>query len=100
MSTEAAELTQSLASLDLTGAIYTSEKTGSDETGDGSEAKPFKTVARGIKGLTEPYPHILVDGKDESKGKFELVSKTAIKNAKKVVEIEAKKRGEENRKRS
>lgn len=91
MSTEAAELTQSLASLDLTGAIYTTEKTGSDETGDGSEAKPFKTVARAFKGLVEPYPHILVDGKDESKGKFELVSKTAIKNAKKVVEIEAKK---------
>lgn len=91
MSTEAAEVTQSLASLDLTGAIYTSEKTGSDETGEGTEAKPYKTVARAIKSLVEPYPHILVDSKDESKGKFELVSKTSIKNAKKVVEIEAKK---------
>ena len=27
-------------------AIHTSEKHGSDETGDGSEAKPFKTAAR------------------------------------------------------
>ena len=27
-------------------AIYTSEKHGSDETGDGTQAKPFKTVAR------------------------------------------------------
>ena len=26
--------------------LYTSEKTGSDERGDGSEAKPFKTILR------------------------------------------------------
>jgi hypothetical protein len=32
--------------LDLAGAIYASELTGSDETGDGSEAKPFKTLAK------------------------------------------------------
>lgn len=30
----------------LLGEIYTSEATGSDETGDGSQEKPFKTILR------------------------------------------------------
>ncbi len=28
----------------ISGELYTSEKTGSDEKGDGSEVKPFKTI--------------------------------------------------------
>ena len=32
--------------LKLAGAIYTSELHGSDETGDGTELKPFKTALK------------------------------------------------------
>lgn len=48
-------------------ALYTSEKHGSDGTGDGSEGKPFKTVLHAMRtAKEEPFPVIMVDGKDES----------------------------------
>ena len=50
------------------GEIYTSEKHGSDEIGDGSIEKPFKTVLRAMTHHgSEPFPNIYVDGKEESK---------------------------------
>jgi len=84
---------QKVEQLDLTGAIYASELTGSDETGDGSEAKPFKTVAKALKqsGDVENFSKILVDAKDQTKGKYELVSKTALKKTRNYLETEAKK---------
>lgn len=92
MSTDTAEVTQKLETLDLTGALYTSEKHGNDETGDGSEGKPFKTVLRALKGQNlEKLPHILIDGKDETKGKFEVISKSQLKKIKNVVEMELRK---------
>lgn len=40
------EIHEKLDQLDLTGALYSSELHGSDESGDGSEAKPFKTALK------------------------------------------------------
>ena len=46
--------------------MYVSEK-GSDENGDGSEAKPFKSVLQAMRSVgTEPFPVIYVDNKDSS----------------------------------
>lgn len=83
------EVQEKLEALDLTGALYTSELTGSDETGDGTESKPFKTAAHVFKiknyfyfflntflkyikalrhsGDVEHFSKILVDAKDQTK---------------------------------
>jgi len=46
--------------------VYVSEK-GSDENGDGSEAKPFKSVLQAMRSVgKEPFPVIYVDNKDDS----------------------------------
>jgi len=48
--------------------IYTSDKTGSDETGDGTEGNPFKTVLQAMRHAgKEPFPLIYMDAKDASK---------------------------------
>ena len=53
--------------------VYTSEKAGSDETGDGTEGKPFKTVLQAMRHAgREPFPVIFVDGKEEGKVRFLL----------------------------
>lgn len=50
------------------GEIYTSEKNGSDETGDGSQEKPFKSILQAMRCAgTEPFPQIYVDGKADDK---------------------------------
>ncbi|XP_050719903.1 asparagine--tRNA ligase, cytoplasmic-like isoform X2 [Eriocheir sinensis] len=49
------------------GEIYTSEKHGSDETGDGTEARPYKTAMQALrKAGKEPFPTIYVDGKEDN----------------------------------
>ncbi|CAG7836537.1 unnamed protein product [Allacma fusca] len=52
--------------------IYTSERDGSDETGDGSEIKPFKTSLKALTVLAErleprPWPTIFVDSDEDDK---------------------------------
>jgi hypothetical protein len=50
------------------GELYSSEKHGNDETGDGSSEKPFKTVLQAMRHAgKEPFPTIYVDGKEEGK---------------------------------
>ena len=50
----------------LAGEIYTSEKNGSDENGNGTESKPFKTILQAMRHAgKEPFPVIYVDGKEE-----------------------------------
>lgn len=45
--------------------VYISEK-GSDEDGDGSEGKPFKSVIQAMRSAgKEPFPVMYVDGKDD-----------------------------------
>ena len=46
--------------------VYVSEK-GSDEDGDGSEAKPFKSVLQAMRSAgKEPFPVMYVDGKEDN----------------------------------
>jgi len=48
------------------GELFTSEKRGSDETGDGTRQKPFKTLLQALKHAgKEPFPAVYVDGKEE-----------------------------------
>ncbi len=55
------------------GELYTSEKTGSDENGDGTQDKPFKTVLEALRRAEkEPFPAIFVDGKTEGKVSYLL----------------------------
>jgi len=45
--------------------VYISEK-GSDVDGDGSEAKPFKTLLQAMRSAgKEPFPVMYTDGKDD-----------------------------------
>ncbi|CAF0752157.1 unnamed protein product [Brachionus calyciflorus] len=87
------EVQQKLEQLDLTGALYTSELNGSDETGNGTEAKPYKTALKALKesGDIENFSKILVDAKDQTKEKYELISKSQLKKVKNMAEIEARK---------
>jgi len=49
------------------GELYTSEKFGNDESGDGTESKPFKTILQAMKHAgKEPFPVIYIDSKTES----------------------------------
>jgi len=50
------------------GETYTSEKNGSDENGEGTQEKPYKTVLEALRRAgQEPFPAIFVDGKTEDK---------------------------------
>jgi asparaginyl-tRNA synthetase len=50
----------------LSGEIYTSEKEGCDSSGDGTEAKPFKTIIQAMRHAgKEPFPPIYVDAKPD-----------------------------------
>lgn len=64
--------------------LYTSEKRGNDETGVGTEDKPFKTILQAMKTAgSEPFPTIFIDGKTEDKP-FEEASQTQLKKVKKI----------------
>lgn len=46
--------------------IYTSEAYGNDESGDGTQSKPFKSVLQAMRHAgKEPFPPIYVDSKVE-----------------------------------
>lgn len=80
------------------GDIYTSEKLGNDETGDGSESKPFKTILQAMRfAKTEPFPPIYVDSKDESQ-KYELAAKSQLKKIQKIWVRENYKSAEKSKK--
>lgn len=65
-------------------AIYTSQKNGSDETGDGSESNPFKTVLRAMHHAgKEPFPPIYQDSNEHEK-KYDLLSKSQLKKVQKI----------------
>ncbi|WP_165309898.1 hypothetical protein, partial [Enterobacter cloacae complex sp. 4DZ3-17B2] len=64
--------------------IYTSEKLGSDENGNGSEAKPFKTILQAMRFAgKEPFPDIYQDSKTEG-SKYELSAKSQLKKVQKI----------------
>nr|XP_022330665.1 asparagine--tRNA ligase, cytoplasmic-like [Crassostrea virginica] len=64
--------------------IYTSESTGNDESGDGTQEKPFQTILRAMKfAEQEPFPPIYVDSKKENE-KYEVASKSQLKKITKL----------------
>lgn len=68
---------------ELLTALYTSEKYGDDENGDGSEEKPLKTILKAMKVAgSEPFPTIYVDGKEGVK--FEPAAKSQLKKIHKI----------------
>lgn len=74
---------EKLADLAL-GELYTSEKCGNDESGDGSENKPFKTILKAMKHHgKQPFPLIYVDAKEAGQ-KFEPASKSQLKKIQKL----------------
>lgn len=68
----------------LLGEIYTSDKRGNDETGDGSEDNPFKTILRAMRHAgKEPFPTIYVDAKEDGKI-YEVAAKSQLKKIQKI----------------
>jgi len=86
-----AELAEATKNMSLD-SIYTSEKLGSDEKGEGTEANPFKTVLHAMLSHgKEPFPNIYVDGKKEEQ-KFEVIAKAQLKKQIKMFQGELRKR--------
>ncbi|XP_033749836.1 asparagine--tRNA ligase, cytoplasmic-like [Pecten maximus] len=80
------------------GELYTSEKRGSDENGDGTEQNPFKTVIQAMRHAgKEPFPNILVDAKEEGKV-WEPVAKAQLKKQQKIWQREKNKSSEKEKK--
>lgn len=64
--------------------MYTSDSRGNDDTGDGSEQKPFKTILRAMREAgSEPFPVIYVDSNEEST-KYEPAAKSQLKKIQKI----------------
>lgn len=70
----------------IAGDLYTSEKNGDDDTGDGTSVNPFKTVLRAMLFTgKEPFPNIYVDNKDSKCEKpFDLIAKSQYKKIHKL----------------
>lgn len=68
----------------ILGELFTSEKKGNDETGDGSKEKPFKTILQAMrKAGKEPFPTIYVDGKKDGVD-YEPAAKSQLKKIQKI----------------
>lgn len=65
-------------------SIYTSDKLGTDENGDGTEEKPFKTILQAMrKAGKEPFPTIYVDSKEEG-SRYEVAARSQLKKIQKI----------------
>ncbi|XP_053694291.1 asparagine--tRNA ligase, cytoplasmic [Sabethes cyaneus] len=66
--------------------LYTSEKRGDDEAGDGTAEKPFKTILRAMKHAgKEPFPTIYVDSKnDKTESLYDVAAKSQLKKIQKL----------------
>uniref|UniRef100_A0A669D8T1 Asparaginyl-tRNA synthetase 1 n=1 Tax=Oreochromis niloticus TaxID=8128 RepID=A0A669D8T1_ORENI len=90
----------------FSGELYVSDKCGSDQDGDGTEQKPFKTPLKALLFAgKEPFPTIFVDSQKEEE-RWAVISKTQMKNAKKAFNREQmkndakeKKEAEDNERR-
>lgn len=66
------------------GELYTSDKEGNDESGDGTAEHPFKTILQAMRHAgKEPFPTIFVDGKDPA-NRYEPAAKSALKKVQKI----------------
>ncbi|KAM8960204.1 asparagine--tRNA ligase, cytoplasmic [Pelodytes ibericus] len=64
--------------------MYVSDREGSDETGDGTKEKPFKTLLKAM--LTfgkEPFPTFYVDSQKENE-RWDVISKSQLKSVRKI----------------
>ncbi|XP_064539079.1 asparagine--tRNA ligase, cytoplasmic isoform X2 [Drosophila montana] len=77
--------TKQLSELTMS-ALFTSEKRGSDDSGDGSETKPYKTILQAMRHAgKEPFPTIYVDSKDPNASEvFEPAAKSQLKKIQKL----------------
>ncbi|KAH8400499.1 hypothetical protein KR222_002152, partial [Zaprionus bogoriensis] len=77
-------------------ALFTSEKRGNDESGDGSKEKPFKTILQAMRHAgKEPFPTIYVDSKDEkASDDYEPAAKSQLKKIQKLFVREGHKNAE------
>merc|ERR1739838_744090 len=81
------------------GEVYTSDKNGSDESGDGTESKPYKTALFSMhKHGKEPFPTIMVDAKEDGK-KYEPIAKSQLKKLTNLWKSECKKKEAKIKKR-
>lgn len=77
--------------------VFTSDKTGNDETGDGSESAPYKTVLCAMHKVgTEAQ--FMVDTKEEGKSGFEVIAKAQLKKMNKLFAQEKRKAEDRERK--
>jgi len=73
--------------------LYTSDREGNDGAGDGTEAKPFKTVIQALRHVgKEPFPTIYCDSKQEGQ-RWDPVAKAQMKKVTKIFQGELKKQG-------
>ncbi|XP_031625737.1 asparagine--tRNA ligase, cytoplasmic [Contarinia nasturtii] len=89
---------EDLARLSLD-AIYTSEKNGNDESGNGTESAPFKTILQAMRHAgKEPFPTIYVDAKDEkAESAFEPAAKSQLKKIQKIWAREVSKNADKSK---
>jgi len=98
--TEVAQVIDSIAKMDTSDSspIYVSEKTGSDDKGEGTVDSPFKTVLKAMHSWgKEPFPTIMVDNKEEGKEPVPC-AQTQLKKLKKVWAREVSKAASKNKK--
>uniref|UniRef100_A0A8C2AWS2 Asparagine--tRNA ligase, cytoplasmic n=1 Tax=Cyprinus carpio TaxID=7962 RepID=A0A8C2AWS2_CYPCA len=80
------------------GVLYVSDKQGSDEDGDGSEQKPFRTPLKALLFVgKQPFPVIYVDSQKEGE-RWAVISKTQMKNTKKLFNREQMKNESKDKK--
>ncbi|TDG45203.1 hypothetical protein AWZ03_008358 [Drosophila navojoa] len=84
--------TEQMADLSMS-ALFTSEKRGSDESGDGSETNPYKTILQAMRhAAKEPFPTIYVDSKDPKNSElYEPAAKSQLKKIQKIFVRESQK---------
>lgn len=72
--------------ISFTDSLYTSEKNGNDESGDGTDKNPYKTILRAMKHAgKEPFPTIYVDIKAENALEpYEIAAKSQLKKIQKI----------------
>uniref|UniRef100_A0A8C7DXU9 Asparagine--tRNA ligase, cytoplasmic n=1 Tax=Naja naja TaxID=35670 RepID=A0A8C7DXU9_NAJNA len=71
--------------------VYVSDREGCDGTGDGTQDKPFKTALQALMSTgKEPFPTIYVDSQKENQ-RWETISKSQLKNVKKLWQREQQK---------
>lgn len=80
--------------------MFTSEKRGNDETGDGTKDNPFKTILQAMRSSgKEPFPKIWSDCKDEkSNDLYEVAAKSQLKKVQKFWQRECQKNVEKSKK--